>query len=49
MLMNQDQGNRCLRCHAPLAEQKALLALELGWPNAPKQPPPDYVPAGPRP
>lgn len=45
MLMNQDQGNRCLRCHAPLAEQKALLALELGWPNAPKQPPPDFVPA----
>ena len=46
LLMNQDQGNRCLRCHAPLAEQKALLALELGWPNAPKQPPPDFVPAG---
>ncbi len=43
MLMNQDQGNRCLRCHAPLAEQKALMAMELGWPNAPKQPPPDYV------
>lgn len=42
-LMNQDQGNRCLRCHAPLAEQKALLALEYGWPNAPTQPPPDYV------
>lgn len=45
MLMNQDQGNRCLRCHAPLAEQKALLALELGWPNAPKQAPPEYVSA----
>ncbi|OJZ18307.1 MAG: hypothetical protein BGP21_03845 [Thiobacillus sp. 65-29] len=45
MLMNQEQGNRCLRCHAPLAEQKALVALELGWPNAPKQPPPDFVPA----
>jgi len=44
-LMDQDQGNRCLRCHAPLAEQKALLALEHGWPNAPKQPPPDYVEA----
>lgn len=43
LLMNQEQGNRCLRCHAPLAEQKALLALEHGWPNAPKQPPPDYV------
>ncbi|HUX32025.1 MAG TPA: multiheme c-type cytochrome [Thiobacillus sp.] len=44
-LMDQDQGNRCLRCHAPLAEQKALLALEHGWPNAPTQPPPDYVSA----
>lgn len=45
MLMNQEQGNRCLRCHTPLAEQKALLALEHGWPNAPKQPPPDFVPS----
>ncbi len=44
-LMDQTQANRCLRCHAPLAEQKALLALEYGWPNAPKQPPPDYVDA----
>jgi hypothetical protein len=44
ILMNQEQGNRCLRCHAPLAEQKALVALEHGWPNAPKQPPPDFVP-----
>jgi len=42
-LMDQDQGNRCLRCHTPLAEQKALLALELGWPSAPKQAPPAYV------
>ena len=42
-LMNQEQGNRCLRCHAPLAEQKALLALEHGWPNAPTTTPPDYV------
>ena len=45
MLMNQEQGNRCLRCHAPLAEQKALVALEHGWPNAPKLPPPDFVSA----
>jgi hypothetical protein len=42
-LMNQEQANRCLRCHAPLAEQKALLALEHGWANAPKYPPPDFV------
>jgi hypothetical protein len=35
---------RCLDCHAPLAEQKALLAMELGWPGAPATPPPAYVP-----
>jgi hypothetical protein len=45
MLMDQKQGNTCLRCHAPLAEQKALVALEQGWSNAPKQPPPGYVSA----
>lgn len=39
-----DQVLRCLDCHAPLAEQKALLARELGWPNAPASAPPDYVP-----
>lgn len=42
-LMDQAQGNRCLRCHAPLAEQKALVAVELGWPNAPAHEPPGYV------
>lgn len=42
--LGPDQANRCLRCHAPLAEQKALLAAEMGWPNAPQSPPPDYVP-----
>lgn len=39
-----EQANRCLRCHAPLAEQKALVARERGWPNAPATPPPAYVP-----
>lgn len=34
----------CLNCHAPLAEQKALLARELGWPGAPATAPPAYVP-----
>lgn len=42
--MQQHQGNDCLRCHAPLAEQKALMALERGWPNAPSSPPPSWVP-----
>jgi hypothetical protein len=38
-----DESNRCLRCHAPLAEQKALLAGQMAWPNAPKTSPPSYV------
>lgn len=42
--MEQHQGNDCLRCHAPLAEQKALMAVERGWPNAPATPPPPWVP-----
>ena len=39
-----DQVSGCLDCHAPLAEQKALLALDLGWPSAPKAAVPGYVP-----
>lgn len=38
-----DQVKRCLDCHAPLAEQKALLAQSLDWPEAPQDPPPEYV------
>jgi len=41
---DQSQGNDCLRCHAPLAEQKALAARERGWPNAPATEPPAWVP-----
>jgi hypothetical protein len=43
-LMGQEEGNRCLRCHAPLAEQKALVALRQDWPGAPGAAPPSYVP-----
>jgi hypothetical protein len=43
-LMNQEQANACLNCHAPLAEQKALLAIEHQWPNAPASTLPHYVP-----
>lgn len=43
-LMDQAEGNRCLRCHAPLAEQKALIATELGWPVRADGDPPAYVP-----
>jgi len=45
-LMDQAAANRCLRCHAPLAEQKALVAIEQGWGTAPSQPPPAYVDPG---
>ena len=43
-LMGQESANECMRCHAPLAEQKSLLALERGWAHAPATPPPRYVP-----
>lgn len=41
--LGQAESNRCLRCHAPLAEQKALLAQEMKWPSAPATLPPEYV------
>jgi hypothetical protein len=44
-IMKQSAANECLRCHAPLAEQKALTALEHGWSGAPAKPPPAYIPA----
>ena len=43
-LLGQQEGNRCLRCHAPLAEQKALTARRIGWPNAPDALPPNNIP-----
>lgn len=42
--MGPKEANSCMRCHAPLAEQKALLAIERRWETAPRTPPPDYVP-----
>ncbi len=42
-LMDQQAANACMRCHAPLAEQKALMAIEHGWPAAPAAAPPAYV------
>ena len=43
-LMDQAQANRCLRCHAPLAEQKALLAQAMAWPVRPAASAPPHVP-----
>lgn len=34
----------CMRCHAPLAEQVALVAQDMGWETAPAEPPPDFIP-----
>jgi len=42
-VLSQEESNRCLRCHAPLAEQKALTALQHKWTNAPRSAPPSYV------
>ncbi len=42
-VLSQDESNGCLRCHAPLAEQKALTALQHKWANAPKAAMPAYV------
>lgn len=42
-VLSQNESNGCLRCHAPLAEQKALTALQHNWANAPKAPIPAYV------
>lgn len=43
-LMPQADANSCLNCHAPLAEQKALLAQTFKWPNAPTTAPPSHIP-----
>lgn len=43
-VFSQAESNKCMNCHAPLAEQKALVAMELEWDSAPTSPPPDYVP-----
>lgn len=44
-LMSQQAGNKCLQCHAPLAEQKALVAIQQGWPNAPGSEIPAWLPS----
>lgn len=43
-LLPQGEANACLDCHAPLAEQKALVAQARGWANAPATLPPAHVP-----
>ncbi|HDK03617.1 MAG TPA: hypothetical protein ENG84_07235 [Gammaproteobacteria bacterium] len=43
-LYGQRGANSCMRCHAPLAEQKALIAREFHWPNVPAGAPPSYIP-----
>ena len=43
-LYGQRGANSCMRCHAPLAEQKALIARDFHWPNVPPSAPPSYIP-----
>jgi hypothetical protein len=43
-VFSQAESNKCMDCHAPLAEQKALVALDMGWPNAPDAQPPPHIP-----
>ena len=43
-VFDQYESNRCMQCHAPLAEQKALIALERTWPDRPASAPPGYIP-----
>lgn len=43
-VLDSDATRACLDCHTPLAEQKLLLARELGWPGAPGGDPPAHIP-----
>lgn len=41
--MDQLSANKCLDCHAPLAEQKALMAIRMNWEYKPTEKLPQYV------
>ena len=45
-IFSQAESNQCMQCHAPLAEQKALVAIEQAWQGRPEAPRPGYIPAG---
>ena len=42
-LADAEFAKSCLRCHAPMTEQLALLSQERGWSTI-TSPPPDYIP-----
>jgi hypothetical protein len=42
-LGGQKEAMACLRCHAPMTEQLALLSQQQGWSNS-KAAPPEYIP-----
>ncbi|MBF0218067.1 MAG: hypothetical protein HQL49_00855 [Gammaproteobacteria bacterium] len=42
-MMDAKHSRECLKCHAPLTEQFALLAQERGWSRTSDKPP-DYIP-----
>lgn len=43
-VFGQAASNRCMDCHAPLAEQKAVVAQEMAWSQVPDSAPPAYIP-----
>jgi hypothetical protein len=41
--MDQLSANKCMDCHAPLSEQKALMAMYMNYPSKPDRPIPSYI------
>jgi hypothetical protein len=42
-MMDQLSANKCMDCHAPLSEQKALMAMYMNYPSKPDRPIPSYI------
>ncbi len=42
-MMDQLSANKCMDCHAPLSEQKALMAMYMNYPSKPDGPIPSYI------
>lgn len=42
-MMDQLSANKCMDCHAPLSEQKALMAIYMNYPSRPQKPAPAYI------
>ncbi|QWK19334.1 MAG: hypothetical protein KNN13_07475 [Hydrogenobacter thermophilus] len=42
-MMDQLSANKCMDCHAPLSEQKALMSIYMDYPSKPAKPVPAYI------